>query len=82
MMGRSSTHAPRSSTDLRGSLLADLADVHVRARRVVDVVDGDVGEAVLGPGLEPMLESSDWPAEFFGVRRARSDARALAACVG
>ena len=25
------------------------ADVHVRARRVVDVVDGDVGEAVVGP---------------------------------
>ena len=40
--------AARSSANLRGSLLADLADVDVRARRVVDVVDGDVGEAILG----------------------------------
>ena len=44
--------APRSSANLRGGLGTDLADVHVRARRVVDVVDGDVGEAVGSPGFE------------------------------
>ena len=50
-----------SSTNLRGGLGTDLADVHVRARRVVDVVDGDVGEAVGGPGLEPVRKSNGKP---------------------
>jgi hypothetical protein len=44
--------APRSSHDLGSSFGLDRADVDVRARRVVDVVDGDVGEAVLSPCLE------------------------------
>ena len=50
--------APRSGADLRGRGLLDLADVHVRARGVVDVVDGDVGESVLGPRLEPVRKSN------------------------
>ena len=40
--------APRSSTNLRLGLGLNGADVDVGARRVVDVVDGDVGEAILG----------------------------------
>ena len=33
----------------------------MRARRVVDVVDGDVGEAILGPRLEPVRKSNGKP---------------------
>ena len=42
---------PRSSTNLRLGLGLNGADVDVRARRVVDVVDGDVRQAVGSPRL-------------------------------
>ena len=40
--------APRSGTNLRLGLGLNGANVDEGARRVVDVVDGDVGEAILG----------------------------------
>ena len=43
-----SAAATRSRPDLGRRGLGDRADVDVRSRRVVDVVDGDVGEAILG----------------------------------
>ena len=42
---------PRSSTNLRLGLGLNGADVDVGARRVVDVVDGDVRQAVGSPRL-------------------------------
>ena len=47
MMGEVA-YAPSSSTNLRLGLGLNGADVDEGARRVVDVVDGDVGEAILG----------------------------------